>query len=243
MMVFFLKLLLGHIIGDFVLQPKSWVEKRKTQVGYLILHIAVHGLVLSALFYQDLSVQWPIIVFVVCAHLIIDCFKIWMEKIWATKPFRIFMIDQVLHLATLLLITLYQYELPATVLSLVFSVKTLLYLIALLLTLCVSPIVLRVFFNRWQREHELKDKSSSSLVDAGFMIGIMERLLIVLFIQVGFLSGIGFLLATKSIFRFGDLANAKDTKFTEYVLLGTLVSFVVGISIGYGLLLGLMIVS
>lgn len=242
-MLFFLKLLLGHIIGDFVLQPKSWVEKRKTQVGYLILHIAVHGLVLTLLFFQDIATQWPIIVFIVCAHLIIDCFKIWMEKLWGTKPFRVFFIDQFLHLSTLLLITLYQYELPDTWVPLLFSAQTVLYVIAVLLTVCVSPIVLRIFFNRWQSEIEFSQKSAASLVDAGFMIGIMERLLIVLFIQVGFLSGIGFLLATKSIFRFGDLANAKDTKFTEYVLLGTLLSFVVGISIGYGLLIGLRMVS
>lgn len=243
MMLFFLKLLLGHIIGDFVLQPKSWVEKRKTHVGYLLLHILVHGLILGLLFIKDLNTQWPIIVFVVCAHLVIDCFKIWLEKVWRTKPFRIFSIDQFLHLATLLLITVYQYDLPEAWLTAIFSVQSLLCVIALLLTVCVSPIVLRIFFNRWQRENEFSEKSASTLVDAGLMIGIMERLLIVLFIQVGFLSGIGFLLATKSIFRFGDLANAKDTKFTEYVLLGTLVSFIVGIAIGYGLLLGLRLVG
>ncbi|MFZ0597577.1 MAG: DUF3307 domain-containing protein, partial [Flavobacterium sp.] len=36
---------------------------------------------------------------------------------------------------------------------------------------------------------------------------------------------IGFLLAAKSIFRFGDLKEAKDRKLTEYVLIGTLISF------------------
>jgi hypothetical protein len=36
---------------------------------------------------------------------------------------------------------------------------------------------------------------------------------------------LGLLLAAKSIFRFGDLTNAKDKNLTEYILIGTLLSF------------------
>jgi hypothetical protein len=38
----------------------------------------------------------------------------------------------------------------------------------------------------------------------------------------------------KSIFRFGDLTQSKDRKLTEYVLIGTLISF--GTAIGTGFL-------
>lgn len=85
----------------------------------------------------------------------------------------------------------------------------------------------------------MQTKRVETLLDAGMLIGIMERLMIVFFMQVGFLEGIGFLLAAKSIFRFGDLTNAKDTKFTEYVLVGTLASFLMAIAIGYALQLAL----
>lgn len=239
MIVFFLKLLLAHLAGDFLLQPRSWVEKRKTQVAYLLLHIAVHAGLLVLLFLPELSVRWPLIVFLVCAHLVIDSFKILMERIWQRQSFRIFWIDQVLHLITLFAITVFQYGFPPAWWTALISVKSMLYVIALLLIACVSPVVLRLFFFKWEKEKELHTKAASSLVDAGLLIGIMERLMIVLFIQIGFLSGIGFLLAAKSIFRFGDLAKAKDTKFTEYVLLGTLASFVMGIAIGYALLLSI----
>ena len=40
---------------------------------------------------------------------------------------------------------------------------------------------------------------------------------------------VGFLLAAKSIFRFGDLKEAHDIKLTEYVLIGTLLSFGIAI--------------
>ena len=39
--------------------------------------------------------------------------------------------------------------------------------------------------------------------------------------------GIGFLLAAKSVFRFGDLRGGQETKMTEGVLLGWLISMAV----------------
>ncbi len=42
----------------------------------------------------------------------------------------------------------------------------------------------------------------------------------------------GFLIAAKSIFRFGDLSKAKDRKLTEYILIGTLLSFGIAIACG-----------
>ena len=50
---------------------------------------------------------------------------------------------------------------------------------------------------------------------------------------VGVVEAVGFLLAAKSVFRFGDLKDDKDRMRTEYVLIGTLLSF--GIAIGIGL--------
>ena len=45
-------------------------------------------------------------------------------------------------------------------------------------------------------------------------------------------SGDRFLLAAKSIFRFGDLRQSDDKMRTEYVLLGTLFSFTLTIMLG-----------
>jgi hypothetical protein len=43
---------------------------------------------------------------------------------------------------------------------------------------------------------------------------------------------VGFLLAAKSVFRFGDLKESKDRKLTEYVLIGTLLSFGIALFLG-----------
>ncbi|MDX1471964.1 MAG: DUF3307 domain-containing protein, partial [Flavobacteriaceae bacterium] len=61
--------------------------------------------------------------------------------------------------------------------------------------------------------------------DAGKYIGILERLFVFTFILLGHWEAVGFLLTAKSVFRFGDLKDSRHRKLTEYVLIGTLLSF------------------
>ena len=239
MLTLFLKLFLAHLLGDFVLQPQSWVIKRRNNVSYLLLHILVHLLILTVVLYPSWSEYWVLILAIGCAHLAVDSLKIWWEKLWPYRPVFLFALDQFLHLVVLSAATFYCFGIPTGFFEHLISNQIILCVIAFLLVAVVSPIFLRVFFSKWNQENELSNKRKDTLIDAGMLIGIMERLIIVLFIQVGFLSGIGFLLAAKSIFRFGDLKNAKDTKFTEYVLVGTLASFTIAIVVGYLLRLGL----
>ena len=73
---------------------------------------------------------------------------------------------------------------------------------------------------------------TESLVNAGKYIGILERLLVFVFILVNHWEGVGFMIAAKSVFRFSDLAEAKQRKLTEYVLIGTLLSFGIAVLVG-----------
>jgi len=52
------------------------------------------------------------------------------------------------------------------------------------------------------------------------------------FIVIGRWEGVGFLLTAKSVFRYGDLSESKNRKLTEYVLIGTLLSFSLAIIAG-----------
>ena len=79
------------------------------------------------------------------------------------------------------------------------------------------------------------DDASKGLPNAGKWIGYLERILILTFIFTNTIEGIGFLLAAKSVFRFGELNRAKDIKITEYVLIGTFASFTIAILIGFGI--------
>ncbi len=64
------------------------------------------------------------------------------------------------------------------------------------------------------------------------IIGWLERFLILIFIFIGYYQGIGFTLAAKSILRYGEIKSESDRKFSEYVIVGTLLSFSLAITIG-----------
>ena len=76
---------------------------------------------------------------------------------------------------------------------------------------------------------------SQGMPFAGAWIGYIERVLILTFVITGNIEGVGFLLAAKSIFRFGDLNKAREIKITEYVLLGTLASFTIALIVAFTL--------
>ena len=80
------------------------------------------------------------------------------------------------------------------------------------------------------------NKKSTGLLSAGAWIGYIERCLAISFIFMGQFAGIGFLVATKTIFRFGDLTKNKDMKLTEYMMLGTLLSYAIAIFVGWNAL-------
>ena len=89
---------------------------------------------------------------------------------------------------------------------------------------------LQILISKWSPETE--DQDGDSLKNAGSYIGMLERLFIFGFVMIGQMQAIGFLLAAKSVFRFGDLRESKDRKLTEYMLIGTLLSFGLAIIIG-----------
>lgn len=234
MLVLFLKLLLAHVLGDFVFQTSTWIKKRKDHIGYLLGHIVIHGLLLLLAFYPDIQDNKDFIVLILATHLLIDSLKIGWERVFAYKGILLFAIDQLLHIGILTAIVLYKSEYPLlNLVQQVDEIKLLVYTISILFIVFVSPVMMKQFVMKWESESRTYSKQEITLRDAGLIIGVLERLMIVGFIQVDFLAGIGFLLAAKSIFRFGDLANAKDIKFTEYILVGTLASFVLAIGIGF----------
>ena len=76
---------------------------------------------------------------------------------------------------------------------------------------------------------EAHEKAASSpergFPDGGKLIGQLERFLIFLFVMTGQIQGVGFLVAAKSVFRFGELSDHKNRLEAEYITIGTLMSF------------------
>ncbi len=226
MVVLFLSLLLAHLAGDFLLQPTTWVKdkkKKKIKSKFLYYHVGVHFLLLLLTTQFD-SKYLGAVFLIVLSHFGIDCAKLYFEKNKTAKLW--FFGDQLLHLVVIGIVVFYYFPFEISITSL-YSQQNLVLITALVLVTYVSAIVLKVLLSKWSEQIIKKDTDETN--NAGKYIGMLERLFIFFFVVINFWEGIGFLLAAKSIFRFGDLKESKDVRLTEYILIGTLMSFGLGI--------------
>jgi hypothetical protein len=224
-----IKLLSAHLFGDFFLQPNRWVaekEEKKLKSGKLYLHVAVHiGLIF--LMFLQVSV-FPQALIIGASHLIIDACKLQFQK--ASTKRLWFFADQLMHLLVIVIVW-FAFSTEANVdITLLQNEKLWLYVFGALFLTSPTAVIIRVAIARF-----IPDKNTLSLHNAGKFIGILERLLIYIFITTQHFEAVGFLLAAKSIFRFGDLKEGSDLKLTEYVLIGTLLSFGIAIVIALGI--------
>ncbi|WP_251357856.1 DUF3307 domain-containing protein [Kangiella sp. TOML190] len=230
-MLLLFKLLFAHLVADFLLQPLSWVRD-KEQKAFGSLKLVYHSLVHAALYALVLSFDphyWLGFLVLVVSHYFIDGLKSyangWLKKHKPTSIFNyrtLFVADQLLHLLLIYWVVDYYRELPLPIVDLTAESWWLLALALLLLTQ-VSSIIIKVFISRWAPLNVYDGEHS--LANAGTYIGILERLFIFVFLVTNHWEGVGFLLAAKSVFRFGDLKEAHDRKLTEYILIGSLLSF------------------
>ncbi|WP_395375036.1 DUF3307 domain-containing protein [Marinicella sp. W31] len=221
-MTLLLSLLLAHILADFVLQPAAWVadkDARSWQSPKLYLHALTHG-VISWAFLAFSGGYWLGILLIVISHFMIDLIKSKLQT--NNNKFQLLLIDQSLHILIIVLISL-MYEPQLKDLWSYNHAQLILVLICLFVLTRVSSIVVKTIISGW---HVMpQGNGNDSLVNAGEFIGVLERLFIFTLVITNHIQAIGFLLAAKSIFRFGDLKEARDRKLTEYMLIGTLSSF------------------
>lgn len=226
-MIVFTKLLLAHLIGDFLLQPESWVrhkESAKHRSGWLYLHVVIHG-VLTLLFLGSLTFWLPVTIIAV-SHLLIDLAKVYFQKP-NTKVFW-FITDQLLHLMVIAIVW-YAWTNPAFVIPWITSGEALIVITAVIFLTNPASVIIKTCISHWTPDTIYS--LTTSLPDAGKYIGFIERLLVLLFILNDHWEAVGFLLAAKSVFRFGNLKESHDRKLTEYVLVGTLLSFAMALAV------------
>lgn len=229
-MIIVVKLLLAHLLGDFLLQPSSWVqdkENKKHRSNYLYIHILIHG-ILAWAFVSEMAFGWFALALAL-SHGCIDFLKLQFQKKKTKRNW--FVVDQVLHLITILIISSVYKNLSIDFTF--FNNQFWILSTGILFLTKPTSIIIKNIISIWTPESN--NINDDSLENAGNYIGIFERLFVFCFILTGHFEAIGFLLAAKSIFRFGDLKEAKDRKLTEYVLIGTLLSF------GIALLIGLLV--
>ncbi|MEP2935422.1 MAG: DUF3307 domain-containing protein [Gilvibacter sp.] len=227
-----LQLILAHVLTDFVFQTKKGIAQKrakKARSGYLYVHALLAG-VLTYLLLQQWT-QFLVPAMVMVTHYLIDLWKLHQGQ----DNLRNFLIDQFAHLLVLLaawwyLTHTFDQVLP-TLQSWITDANILALLIGYIMVIYPVGFVIGKATQKWQSEIA-EDEALSSLARAGRTIGIFERILVVTFILTGNFSAIGFLIGAKSILRFSDAKKTSARKQTEYVLIGTLMSFALSIIIG-----------
>lgn len=222
------KLIAAHLICDFVFQTDAFCEQKNKLNGKGIVFQLIHALlhaIAAYVFVAQWSLWW-IAVVAFCSHFVIDILKSVLKR---PDSLPLFFIDQLLHVSILVALSYYIVLAGRTVNCEGFSVWAI--LAGGLVLLKPTSIIISQFFNnkRWNLATD-----DMSLPMAGRWIGYFERILVMTFMLLGSYEAIGFLMAAKSIFRFGELKEKSEIKRTEYVLLGTLMSFTIAVIVALG---------
>jgi hypothetical protein len=215
--------LLAHLVSDFYLQTEKSC-KSKADNAFKSRHLYIHTLITFALAWLfSLSVGfWWAALLIAVLHLVIDGLKSVCKNLKGA-----FFIDQLLHLAVIVaVVALFNKGVISLPIWLP-ETKVLLWIMALVFCLRPANFIIQNIFK--EAKISIPDSGKEqSLPNAGRVIGNVERMLTLVFVMLGQFEAIGFLLAAKSLLRFRET----DTVKSEYVLVGTLLSFGIAILSG-----------
>ena len=226
----FLALLAAHLMADFPLQP-GWMVRHKRNPAVLALHVVAVGVV------TILAIgTWPtlLLLILVTTHLVMDAVKVYVLE----DSLGSFTLDQAVHLLVIVGLAVF---FPQTVAQGWWSQLQHDQLTAYFVGLCilsgtiasmqVGAIIIRKATAPFTRQ--IAD-DIQGLENGGAYIGFLERALVMLLILMDQPAGVGFLITAKSILRFGDVKDSSQRKLTEYIIIGTFMSF------GWGLLIAVL---
>ncbi len=226
-----LRLLAAYIISDFLIKPKlKFLKKEPTERN--IKFYVINAIIFSILSYIILGIFSHVWIPLILsgAHFLFNFIRYYYKKrsVWIFISKQVFLF---IMISLCWLMYTDQFSKLTSLTGELFNTDKFWYILSgyLIITTPLSVFISKVT-SRWNAD--LHQTADQSLKDAGKWIGIIERILILTFIIIGEFEIIGFLLAAKSVFRFGDLKDNEDRKRTEYILIGTLISFSFSIFIG-----------
>ena len=76
-MIIIIKLIIAHLIGDFLLQPKAWVldiDIKKIRSKKLYFHLLIHGVLVLILFWQ--IDYWQLALIIILIHGFLEIIKL-----------------------------------------------------------------------------------------------------------------------------------------------------------------------
>jgi hypothetical protein len=229
----------------------------KGNIKHSTIH-SIISLILISYYLWSYHIIW-VALFIFFIHGVIDIVKSLLTRKYPSLKYSmgIFFVDQIIHLSILYSVAHYistnQHTSPILdrtkewvettlyVLSnqITFNEKLLLCILLVIIGLWGVGIFIRIFVDVKKNKPFKKAMNMNIIIpssdnrrgvqDGGFLIGILERIVIIGAVVTNHLSLIGFLITAKSIARFKKF---DDDNFVEYFIIGSLISMISAIIIG-----------
>lgn len=234
-------LVLGHILGDYYFQNEKLAHDKQGSKKKLLMHCIYYSFAIFLVFLPVYQSKMTFFLLLYClTHLIIDFLKYYLSMeyernrvINSHDVLKIFLVDQLAHLMSILV---FSYLMAQNLNTLVFNnliipqflnqlgvpFKGVLQVLLTFLVLHKPMNIAVSLFIKPYEPHGKKHNFGNSDKNAGRFIGTLERLIIVVFLYLESYSAIGLVMTAKSIFRYEKITE--DAAFSEYYLLGTLLS-------------------
>ena len=217
---------IAHILADFIFQPQRWCEEKDRKI-FSMVHL-YHILIVfgfSWLCSMQLSFWWAALA-IAAVHFLFDILKSMLAGNQNLARY-LFFADQTLHLAVILITTCWFSSVHIVELPDMITPRGTLVVLSFLLCTKPANIVIREILKSFEIPVSGTD-DTNELMNAGKLIGALERIISLTLILIDQFAAVGFIIAAKSLLRFRDTATAR----TEYLLIGTLLSFGMAILLG-----------
>lgn len=233
--------LIGHVLGDFYFQSDDLALAKNKSFSRLVKHSLIYlfsmGLILLPVYGFDF-IKWVLVVSFI--HFIIDAGMFYLKQnkiIEQINSNTLYLVDQLLHVLTLLITAVfisaraetvaYTHLFHSAMASSYINISLLLNWIAII-AIIIKPVSITINKMLAQYQPTTVKEEEKGHPGAGALIGVLERLIILIMLSQNQYGAIGFVLTAKSIARYNKITE--NPQFSEYYLLGTLLSMLLVIA-------------
>ncbi|HKJ94354.1 MAG TPA: DUF3307 domain-containing protein [Gammaproteobacteria bacterium] len=218
-------LLTGHALGDFVFQTGTMVA-RKRSPSILLAHVAVVTAITAAALG---TLHWPVLVAICLSHAAMDAVKAYALRATAGA----FLLDQSVHVAVIVALAIAYPTATAHgvwpawlgAAAYVDLLRAEVIAVGLIAAVLAGGILIGMLMEPLAAQLEESQSPAGGLDNGGRYIGWLERAVVMLLFLSGQGGAVGFVIAAKSILRFGEINSAAQRRLAEYILIGTFMSF------------------
>ena len=228
------RLLLALFISDFLLQNGRLIKAKKNFTG-LIIHCAIYFVVMLCLTANLLTGKIIVVLLILAIlHGIVDYTKQILRPIFANREWLLFITDQFIHILTIILAVGIISDLDCSYLIAIYNKFPIdawfnylaLFIVTVFAGIYFTDSALQGFLKHFTKSDNTKQKPNAKQQEyASRWIGVSERFLITISVLIGRYELIGFLIAAKSLIRLPEIQDEKTEDFSNYFLVGTLLSY------------------